>query len=279
VDEARRSLTRKLKLNHLQATRKISEFIRSYKVTVVPNVGQPVLSGINAADEPGVRVAASLEIPLVTDDVRLIVECRNSNIAALQPWALVRDFLEPNNIQFACFKPWQVGHREGALFTRFSISGELPVADRLLEVCSVGSSLWVGFVSRSKSWEVKLGSNTVAAIKGATKAGFSNVISVNFERSGSNLKLRLMKYDCDGWGNRPVSIPDWTRPTLPLQDPVKVGTVGVLRDFVLSPNKNSPDKIKKMAAFTDLSPNPLDDDRLKDADLRQAILILPRPAE
>ncbi len=247
--------------------------LRSGSVTHLPASSTRFLSGINRADAPIVAAARDIDAILITDDIRLIDECRRLGLPAVQPWEVARSYQGPGKLpalltvsrflQPKLPQTYLFARAEPGSWASAQIEQEFLLAD-------VGGELRMGFCGASQAWffevagvgraslPMPLGSEHYVVRGQLSVIGGQTTLSLGAAKAGGTPK------ECR------LSFP--TSPNFRGTVGLSIGHSsdrdrhwgGYIRDLVVADGVVSPKAFKLMAASEDLSPNPADHDRLQE---------------
>lgn len=249
----------------------VPEFIATNGVTLLsPAESNEVLPGVNRADMPIARAAASTNCYLVSDDAALISQCRANGIEGYQPWTVARSYEGEGKLDgidtIARYRPWN--SNGGYMFIRAtadSLSRPGHETDRILG--GMGPLIF-GYREKSKAWFVDFRGQSLILIRAKLTINRPYIISVTLLNQGNTSKIRLSSGETNGKidsktvnANMPHSL---------ALESVFLGSnggqghwSGWIQDFVCAPGAVG----KKFSVYSksiDLSPNPYDDDSLRD---------------
>lgn len=261
----------------------VDAVLRAEQVIYLEVAAERALVGINSKDEPLARTARSIEAVLITDDLPLIDEAQKAGVEARQSLWVMRDWGDDHAItgleSIARVVPWTHG---GYLFARGSPGGWVGqsikqdfVLAELLD--DHGRSVSCGYDGRNGAWFLRADGEAVVSIRSDPPT--DEVVLLAQVISGGRARLSLGGPDganVSSAGELPV------RGDLRGFSHMSIGHTrngsdhwnGYVKDLVAAPGPMSK-KMFPILVRQGLTPNPMDDNGLRDKLGRPFLTVAP----
>jgi hypothetical protein len=250
----------------------LKHFLYQTGALITPRTSD-IIAGVNRADAPIASSARATGAVLLTDDVELIHQCRAAGIDADQPWEVARSYRGPGQLPdvLTIARYLQPAHR-GYIFARVSPGSWATLGlDQFFTVAACGYEFSLGYSGSQHEWQLSI-SGLRVCIPMDLQTDAHYVVRGQYILTGDSLRIDLasalagnppVQRSCSGTGVVPVF----------KGSPLSVGHSadggshwgGYVKDIVVADGGVSPKTFRILAGTEDLSPNPLDQDRLRDA--------------
>ncbi|MBL8544371.1 MAG: hypothetical protein JNJ63_11250 [Hyphomonadaceae bacterium] len=247
-------------------------YARQRGLLFYPHPAGDYIRRIGARDEPLARSAQQLAGVLITDDIKLVGECRAAGIAAVQPWEIARSYRGPGELPalLTVARALLPAPEGGYLFARIEpgdwkglrVPGVFTVAD--------AGQMSLRYEAENEKWVFELPKLGSVALKRDSKTHSHFVICGQYKRDRGKLRLELSIAEP---GQRPERAETYLTCPSPTFNRLELNIGhssdashhwnGNIRDVVMADGIIATDTFRRMAASQDLSPNPHDGNRLE----------------
>lgn len=261
----------------------VDAVLRAGGVIYVEIAAERALVGINPKDEPLVRTAKSIGAVLITDDLPLIDEARRAGVVSHQSLWVVRDWGDTPALEgvaaVARVVPWTNG---GYLFARGSPggwAGQQVAQDFVLAEMrdEHGRSVSCGYGGADGAWFLKIDGEAVVRIW--SEPPLHEVVLLGQVLGGGQARLRVGRpggENVSAGSDRPIR--GDVRGLSQMSFGHRLGGEGhwngFIKDLVAGPGTISK-KMFPILVRQGLTPNPMDDDGLRDKLGRPFLTIAP----
>jgi hypothetical protein len=267
-----------------RATRELADYITAGGFLFSPPpVGFPI-PGINRIDEPIARSSRLLGAILLTDDIDLICQCRQAGIEAVQPWEVARSYRGDGALSdlSTIVRYLQPANDRGYAFARVA-PGDWAGRriDQSFTVVHVEGFCILAYLNASEEWSFSLDGVGSILLKASVLAEHHYVVCAQYLAGGLQtlLSLRVAEVAGDIQSNRQSFKGN------PAISPNRVVSVGhrlnvtehwngIIKELTISDSTVAARTFRHIAGTEDLSPNPMDGDRLSLALAREALIIV-----
>lgn len=248
----------------------VPDFIEKHNITVVPfdncavNVG-----GINKWDAPIATAVAATKSYLLSDDAALISQCRAAGIEGYQPWTVARSFngdgsLKQFNSVARC-RPWNTAG--GYMLARASTGGWAQLGYKVDRILGRLGPVSFGYRGSEKAWFADYDQKNLLLMKDEIVDLEPYMVAVTLLKTDNRYKARLSAAAIKGGVmSKTVNIepfPSFALAALHLgSNGIDGQWSGWIQDFISAPGSVGK-KFSIYARSLDLTPNPYDDDTLR----------------
>jgi hypothetical protein len=256
--------------------------LRAQGILFSPEPQGPPLAHVNKADEPIARAAKQLGAAIITDDIEFIVQARAAGVDAWQYWEVSRSYKGVGELP-SLSKIVRYGAPSGSasyVFARVAPGGWAGLRiNQQFSVCGFNEGIWLYYDGLSEHWQVQTPEGEIIRLPMPLKTDAHYVLGVNVRRTDKGNHITLMATE---QGGLPICARADVRTvgTGTGQSRLSVGNShrqldhwnGPIRDLVVASGGLPPKTFRLLAATQDLSPNPLDSDKLEEAVQRVIVL-------
>ncbi|QBQ49106.1 hypothetical protein [Brevundimonas naejangsanensis] len=255
--------------------------LRAHEILYAPPPKGIPLARVNRPDEPIARAAKQLGAAVITDDIEFIIQARAAGVDAWQYWEVSRSYTGHGELPDIS-KVVRYGVPGGAGYIFAGVAPGDWAGRRLDEkfsVCEV-ERLWLYYDGLNEHWEVRTPGGEVVRLSMPLKAGSRYVVGVNFRPSEKGNQIVLMAAERGGVTEF-VRADVGTVTDVTSQSRLNLGHTqrqsnhwnGTIQDLVVASGSLPIRTFRLLASTEDLSPNPLDSDKLEEAVQRVMVLV------